>query len=66
MNLKEIEPGIFVDPNEVVTIESNGYWQDSSCWIKSGSRIILKNGRKVNLKIEPAKIIEILNGEKDD
>lgn len=71
MKLIEVEHDIFVDPAEVVTVESNGYWRegenpsDSHVWTKDGSRIILKNGRKVNLKIEPAKIIAILNGEKE-
>lgn len=54
MALIEIDTGVFVNPEEVVSIEDQEYWNNhsiSDCYLEStGCRIILKNGRKLYLK----------------
>ncbi len=66
MNLKEIDDGIFIDPLEVVSLQKNGYWENGLCpsdnsdWIENGSVLVLKNGRKIYLKISSKEVMEKL------
>lgn len=54
MALIEIDSGVFVNPDDVASIEDHEYWRDSSpsnSFLEStGCRIILRNGQKLYIK----------------
>ena len=65
--LIEIDNGVFVNPSDVSSVENNGYYEVSpsdESWRDDGSRIILKNGRKVYTKLTANQVIEKLRARK--
>jgi hypothetical protein len=71
-NLIKIAPEVFVRSDEVVSVERDTTYKYSSsspsdyCLLKDfdGSRVILKNGRKVYVRgVFPAEILKMLEKE---
>ena len=71
MNIIEVATNIFINPDEVVSIEHDGVnrYTPSGGFISSsfnGSRITLKNGRKVFVDgVMPKEIIAKLSANED-
>lgn len=73
MNLIEVAKDVFIDPNEVASVEYDATYKWSGSWsggcnIKDfeGSRVTMKNGRKIFIKdVSPHTVMVRLKKESE-